>query len=78
MERDIDRVLISRDQIATRVRELAEQITADHLASTDATTEITIVPILTGALVVCADLVRQLPMKMRIGLLTVSSYPGAN
>jgi hypoxanthine phosphoribosyltransferase len=78
MESDIDRVLISRKQIANRVRELAEQIIADHASSSDADAEITIVPILTGALVLCADLIRQLPMKMRIGLLTVSSYPGAS
>ena len=78
MQLDIDRVLISTDQIAQRVREMAQQIMADHLASTAPDTEITIVPILTGALVFCADLIRQLSIKMRIGLLTVSSYPGAS
>src|SRR5213596_842500 len=78
MQADIGRVLISKDQIASRVRDMARQITADHLAGTSPDTEITIVPILTGALVFCADLIRQLSMKMRIGLLTVSSYPGAS
>ena len=33
-------------------------------------------PILTGALVFCADLIRQMPIAMKIGLITVSSYPG--
>jgi hypoxanthine phosphoribosyltransferase len=79
MHGDIDRVLISQYQIGARVKELAHQITADHTAPkmTEAG-EITIVPILTGAMIFCGDLIRQLPMKMKIGLITVSSYPGAS
>lgn len=74
---DIERVLISRERIAQRVGELARQITADHAASeTGQSVEITIVPILTGAMIFCGDLIRQIPMPMKIGLLTVSSYPG--
>jgi len=38
--------------------------------------EITIVPVLTGAMIFCADLIRHIPVAMRIGLLAVSSYPG--
>ena len=77
MHGDIDRVLISQYQIMARVKEMAEQITRDHAMSKSRDAEITIVPILTGALVFCGDLIRQLPIKMRIGLVTVSSYPGA-
>lgn len=40
--------------------------------------EITIVPILTGAMIFCCDLIREIPIAMRIGLLTVSSYPGTS
>jgi len=72
MERDVDRILISQQQIAVRVAELARQITADHTSDG----EVTIVPILTGAMIFCADLIRQIPIAMQIGLLTVSSYPG--
>lgn len=72
MHADIDRVLISQEQIARRVRELAQQITADHSAGA----EIMIVPILTGAMIFCADLIRHIPIAMKIGLMTVSSYPG--
>jgi hypoxanthine phosphoribosyltransferase len=79
MNADIERVLISQAQIAQRVRELAEQITADHAASEDAdSAEITIVPVLTGAIIFCGDLIRHIPIAMRIGLLTVSSYPGTS
>jgi hypoxanthine phosphoribosyltransferase len=75
MDGDIDRILVPRERIAARVAELARQITADH---TDARgqTDITLVPILTGAMVFCADLMRHMPVRMNIGLMTVSSYPG--
>ena len=78
MDLDIERVLISRERIAERIREMAAQITADHLppAMPDGD-EITIVPILTGAMIFTADLMREIPIAMRIGLLTVSSYPGS-
>ena len=72
---DIDRVLVSRDQIESRVQELARQITADH-TNDQGETEITLVPILTGAMVLAADLMRHMPVRMKIGLMTVSSYPG--
>lgn len=76
MQADIDRILISQAQIAQRVRELADRITADHTAAGGEESEVTIVPILTGAMIFCADLIRQIPMPMKIGLMTVSSYPG--
>ncbi len=79
MKLDIERVLISQHQIARRVKELADEIVRDHSPPVlGADAEITIVPILTGALVFCSDLIRQIPMQMQIGLLTVSSYPGAS
>lgn len=78
MHGDIERVLISQYQIGARVRELAAQIVADHTPPKMDGAEITIVPILTGAMIFCCDLIRQMPVKMRIGLITVSSYPGAN
>lgn len=79
MNLDIERVLISQRQIADRVRELAAQIVKDHTPpALGLDAEITIVPILTGALVFCSDLIRQIPLHMQIGLLTVSSYPGTS
>ena len=75
MHRDIERVLISRERIAQRVRELARAITADHSALGSGA-DMTIVPILTGAMIFCGDLIREMPIAMKIGLMTVSSYPG--
>lgn len=76
MHVDIERVLITRDQIARRIEELARGIVADHAADQGEDVEITLVPILTGGMVFCADLMRHMPVRMRIGLMTVSSYPG--
>src|SRR3954463_3983657 len=75
---DIERILLSEQQIAARVAEMAARITADHLADDEADSELTIVPVLTGAMIFCADLMRRMPIAMKIGLLTVSSYPGAS
>ena len=79
MQADIERILISQQQIAKGSGELAEQITADHAASPDSSgAEITIVPVLTGADdLLAGDLIRHVPIAMKIGLVTVSSYPGA-
>ncbi len=75
MHADIEQILISQQRIATRVGEIAAQITRDHFYNGG---EITIVPIMTGAMIFCADLIRQIPIAMKIGLMTVSSYPGKN
>ncbi len=42
----------------------------------DSQPALTIVPILTGSIVFLADLIRYLPLYMRIRLLSISSYPG--
>lgn len=77
MHRDIDRVLIPQEQIAQRVGELARLITEDHTPpKLDRPAQITIVPILTGGMIFCADLIRHIPMAMQIGIISVSSYPG--
>jgi hypoxanthine phosphoribosyltransferase len=78
MQSDIERVLLSREAIAGRVRELAARITADHTPPALAEGGVTIVPIMTGAMIFCGDLIRQIPIAMKIGLITVSSYPGSS
>ena len=78
MQGDIERILISRDRIAARIRELAGQIGRDltGLSKTSGGGEIVLVPILTGSIIFVADLMRELPYKVRINVVTVSSYPG--
>lgn len=79
MHADIERVLISQWQINARVQEMARQITLDIARGQPGpeAPEMTIVPIMTGAMIFASDLIRHIPIAMRIGMLTVSSYPGA-
>ncbi len=74
MDDDVDRILITQEDLAARVRQLAEEIVASYPPSQE---KITIVTILSGAVIFLADLIRHMPIKMEIGLITVSSYRGA-
>lgn len=77
MRSHIDRIILTREQISRRVEELAAQITTDlSQIRSGNDTRLTIVPVMTGAMVFCSDLVRQLPLRLRIATLRVSSYPG--
>jgi hypoxanthine phosphoribosyltransferase len=76
MQEDIEDTLLTQHQIAQRIKELAAQITADHSPPNIDGGEITIVPIMTGAMIFTSDLIRQIPIAMKIGLMMVSSYPG--
>lgn len=74
MDRDIDRILITDQQVAERVRQMAVEI---GRAYPNADEGLILVTILSGSIIFLADLIRHLPMKMKIGLITVSSYGGA-
>jgi hypoxanthine phosphoribosyltransferase len=75
MIRDIERILISRGAISDRVRELGEAITK-NLYEADTEQEIALVAVMTGSIIFVADLMRHLPMKIRIQLMTATSYVG--
>ncbi len=80
MDQRIDRVLIDRQTIARRVGELADQIARDCQADAPPDSPeappLTIVPIMVGSVIFLADLIRHLPLMMRLKLIGVSSYPG--
>ena len=72
----IDKIIISRQRISVRVEELAREITRDMSPpGLPPDARITIVAVMTGAMVFCADLIRQMPLRLRICTLRVSSYP---
>jgi hypoxanthine phosphoribosyltransferase len=73
METDIAQILIHRDQIDARIRTLGAEISATYNGG-DA--GLTLVPILSGSIIFLADLIRQLPVKMKLALVQVSAYPG--
>lgn len=66
-------VLIDQERIAQRIEELADEITRKLPKDGDG---VTIVSVLAGSVVFLVDLIRHLPMRLKIGLITVSSYPG--
>jgi hypoxanthine phosphoribosyltransferase len=80
MQGDIRKVLIDRGAIARGVADLARRITADLTppGQTPGSNgrELTLVPILTGSIIFVADLIRCLPLRMKIRLLSLGSYPG--
>ncbi|MBX6314118.1 MAG: hypoxanthine phosphoribosyltransferase [Isosphaeraceae bacterium] len=65
-------ILISEAQIRERLAQLGQQIAADYQGK-----PLTIVAVLTGSLILLADLIRQIQIPLRIGLLQASSYKGA-
>lgn len=65
-------ILIAEDRIQSRVAELGREIEADYQGK-----PLTIVAILTGSLVLLADLIRQIKIPLRVALLQASSYKGA-
>ncbi len=65
------KVLITAESIRKRVEELGAQIAADYRGK-----ELSIIGVLTGSLIFLADLIRTLPMPVRIGLIQASSYRG--
>lgn len=76
----IERVLINEAQIEERVHALGNQIARDMRADIERTggdgQDVVLVPILTGSIVFVADLIRHMPLMMRLGVVAVSSYPG--
>jgi len=75
MEKDIARILIAREQIQQRVKTLAAQVAALYDGDQRG---LTLVPILSGSIIFLADLIRELPLKMKIALVQISAYPGAS
>lgn len=71
-----ERVLIDRERIAARVREMGEEICRALQAEMGPGDEVVMIPVMTGALVFAADLIRAMPVRMSIHPVTVSSYRG--
>jgi hypoxanthine phosphoribosyltransferase len=68
---DIGEILVSEAEIAAKVAELGARIGADH-----GDRPLTLVSVLKGSLPFMADLMRAIPIPVRIDLMEVSSYGG--
>ncbi len=69
MQDDVLRVLLTEEQIQTRVKELGTQITEDYHDS-----NLMLVSVLKGSVVFMADLMRQINVPAEIDFMVVSSY----
>ncbi len=70
--RDLDRILLTKEEIAEKVRELGKQITRDYEGKTPV-----LVCILKGASVFFADLIREIELPMTLDFMAISSYGSA-
>jgi len=72
LEADIGEILVTEDQIRAKVAEMGARIGADY-----ADRRLTLVSVLKGSLPFMADLMRAIPVPVRIDLMEVSSYGGS-
>jgi hypoxanthine phosphoribosyltransferase len=72
MDEDIEKILFGASAIQKRIDELAAQITEDYRGK-----ELTVVAVLTGALIFTADLLRRIPLPLKLDCVSVASYHGA-
>lgn len=71
MQADLERVLFSEEAILARLDELATQISADYRER-----ELTVIAVLNGSLIFMADLLRRIPLPLKLDCLSVASYHG--
>lgn len=71
MERDVERVLISQEELKQICKDLGEQISRDYEGK-----NLLVVSVLKGSVVFLADLLREIKCHCLIDFLSVSSYSG--
>lgn len=71
MQADLERVLFDEATIHRRLDELAARISHDYRER-----ELTVIAILNGSLILMADLLRRIPLPLKLDCLSVASYHG--
>src|SRR5881628_1990918 len=71
MQDDLQRVLFHEPEINRRLDELADQISNDYRDR-----ELTVIAVLNGSLMFMADLLRRIPLALKLDCLSVASYHG--
>ena len=71
MQGDLDRVLFDEQSILARLDEMAAEITRDYRER-----ELTVIAVLNGSLIFMADLLRRIPLPLKLDCLSVASYHG--
>src|SRR5438477_9066922 len=72
MQADLDRILFDEATIHRRLDELAVTISHDYRDR-----DMTVIAVLNGSVILLADLLRRLPLPLRLDFISVSSYDGA-
>ena len=73
MEQDIQEILLTEQQIKTRIRELGEILTAEYEGK-----DPVIVGVLKGVVVFYADMIREIKVPCQMDFMWISSYEGTN
>ena len=73
MEKDIKQILLTEEQIQTRIRELGEILTAEYADKNPI-----VVGVLKGVVVFYADMIRQIKVPCQMDFMWISSYSGTN
>ena len=73
MEKDIQRILLTEEQIQSKIRELGEILTAEYADKNPV-----IVGVLKGVVVFYADMIRQIKVPCQLDFMWISSYSGTN
>lgn len=71
MRNDIEKMLISSEQIAKRIEEIGKQISLDYKGK-----DLLMVSVLKGSFVFMSDLVRSVDIPLEVDFMMVSSYVG--
>jgi hypoxanthine phosphoribosyltransferase len=71
MQEDLDRILFHETTILRRLDELADRISKDYRER-----ELTVIAVLNGSLIFMADLLRRIPLPLKLDCLSVTSYHG--
>ena len=71
MEADLERVLLDQATILRRLDQLAAQISEDYRER-----ELTVIAVLNGSVIFMADLLRRIPLPLKLDCLSVASYHG--
>ena len=71
MQDDLERILFHETTILSRLDQLAAQISQDYRDR-----ELTVIAVLNGSLMFMADLLRRIPLPLKLDCLSVASYHG--
>lgn len=73
MEKDIEQVLLTEEQIRTRIKELGQELSKEYAGKNPL-----VVGVLKGVVVFYADMIRQLTVPCEMDFMWVSSYAGTS